>query len=187
MKSALIFVIAWLAFAIASVTANAQTAKDLVLQRLGEGDLPVIHAQKGFSTLIEFPAGQKIVDVTCGDKEFWVVEGGGRYLHVKPAKEGVVTNLNVVMENDIVYAFVLREISRTGGATESADLHVTVKPSDDAAQLSKKLASGVKENEQPRAVFAQTPHAPAEPNPKPEAQSEKNEGHEQAVHEIVPH
>ena len=101
MRSAFIFIMAALIFLTATLTANAQTAKDLVLQRLGEGDLPVIHAQKGFSTLIEFPADQKIIDVTCGDKEFWVVEGGGRYLHVKPAKEGVVTNLNVVMEGDI--------------------------------------------------------------------------------------
>jgi len=177
MKGALILMLA-------TLTANAQTAKDLVLQRLGEGDLPVIHAQKGFSTLIEFPADQKIVEVTCGDKEFWVVEGGGRYLHVKPAKEGVVTNLNVVMEGDIVYAFVLREISRTGGATESADLHVTVKPSEDTAKLSKKLASGVKEDEPPKPPLA---HSSAEPNEKPQVQSEKNEGHERTVHETVPH
>src|SRR5580658_6776326 len=147
MKSALIFIIAAVVFLMASLTANAQTAKDVVLQRQGESDLPVIHVQKGFSTLIEFPADQKIVDVTCGDKESWVVEGGGRYLHVKPAKEGVVTNLNVVMDGDIVYAFVLREISRTGGATEPADLHVTVKPSEDMSKLGKKLASGAKEVE----------------------------------------
>jgi type IV secretory pathway VirB9-like protein len=183
MKSALLFVVAAVVFIMASFTANAQTAKDVVLQRLGESDLPVIHAQKGFSTLIEFPAGQKIVDVTCGDKEFWVVEGGGRYLHVKPAKEGVVTNLNVVMDQDIVYAFVLREISRSGGATESADLHVTVKPTEDTAALSKKLASEMKENE-PRKPLG---IGPVESYGKPQAQSEKNEGHEQAVQETVPH
>ena len=180
MKSALILVLT-------ALTINAQTARDLVLQRLGEADLPVIHAQKGFSTLIEFPGDQKIVEVTCGDKEFWVVEGGGRYLHVKPAKEGVVTNLNVVMEGDIVYAFVLREISRTGGATEGADLHVTVKPGEDTARLNKKPASGVKENEHPKPVPAHSSQAPVEPNEKPQAQSEKNQGHEQSAHETAPH
>ena len=175
MKKVLLFMMVALGFIMATLAANAQTAKDLVLQRLGEGDLPVIHAQKGFSTLIEFPADQKIVEVTCGDKEFWVVEGGGRYLHVKPAKEGVVTNLNVVMQGDIVYAFVLREISRTGGATESADLHVTVKPSDDTAKLNKKPAPGVKEIEPPKLLPAQSPQAPAEPKEKPQAPSEKKE------------
>jgi type IV secretory pathway VirB9-like protein len=183
MKSTLIFVIAALVLVMAALTVNAQTAKDVVLQRLGEGDLPVIHAQKGFSTLIEFPVGQKIVDVTCGDKESWVVEGGGRYLHVKPAKDGVVTNLNVVMNDDVVYAFVLREISRTGGATESADLHVTVKPSEDTAKLSKKPASGVAEKEQPKSLGI----APVESYEKPQAQNEKKEGHEQAAHEPIPH
>ncbi len=175
MKKVLLFMMVALGFIIATLTANAQTAKDLVLQRLGEGDLPVIHAQKGFSTLIEFPAGQKIVEVTCGDKEFWVVEGGGRYLHVKPAKEGVVTNLNVVMEGDIVYAFVLREISRTGGATDSADLHVTVKPSDETSKLNKNLAPGVKESEPPKPTPVQVPQAPAEPKEKAQAPSEKKE------------
>ena len=174
MKSVLLFIMVALGFIMATLTANAQTAKDLVLQRLGEGDLPVIHAQKGFSTLIEFPAGQKIVDVTCGDKEFWVVEGGGRYLHVKPAKEGVVTNLNVVVEGDIVYAFVLREISRAGGTTESADLHVTVKPGEDTAKLNKKLTSGVKESE-PKPLSAQGPQAPTEPKEKPQVPTEKKD------------
>lgn len=182
MKSDLIFFIAALVFVIA---ANAQTAKDVVLQRLGEGDLPIIHAQKGFSTLIEFPADQKIVDVTCGDKEFWVVEGGGRYLHVKPAKEGVITNLNVVMEGDIVYAFVLREITRPGGATESADLHVTVKPGQDTAKLNKNSAPGVKEKEPPKPAPADGPQAPAAPDKKPQGQIEKNEGQEQSAHEAV--
>ena len=176
MKRAFMFVMAALVFVIAALTANAQTAKDLVLQRLGESDLPVIHAQKGFSTLIEFPADHKIVDVTCGDKESWVVEGGGRYLHVKPAKEGVVTNLNVVMDGDIVYAFVLREISRTGGATEPADLHVTVKPSEDTSKLEKKLTSGAKEVEPPKPPSIPVPQAPPEAKEKPEPKPEKKEG-----------
>ena len=173
MKSTLIFVIAALVLVMAALTVNAQTAKDVVLQRLGEGDLPVIHAQKGFSTLIEFPVGQKIVDVTCGDKESWVVEGGGRYLHVKPAKEGVVTNLNVVMDGDIVYAFVLREISRTSGSTEPADLHVTVKPNEDTARLNKKLASSAKEVEAPKPLAIPVPQAAPEPKDKPELKPEK--------------
>jgi len=174
MKSALVFIIAALVFLMRALTANAQDTKDPVMQRLGESDLPVIHVQKGFSTLIEFPAGQKIVDVTCGDKEFFVVEGGGRYLHVKPAKEGVVTNLNVVMESDIVYAFILREISRSGGATESADLHVTVKPSEDTAKLNKKLASDAKENETPKPPPPPPPPPPPRP-PVPRASAEPND------------
>lgn len=184
MKSAFTFFMAALVFIVAALTANAQTTKEPGLQRLGTGDLPVIHVQKGFSTLIEFPADQKIVEVTCGDKELFVVEGGGHFLHVKPAKEGVVTNLNVVMQGDIVYAFVLRE---TGGATERADLHVTVKPTEDTAKLSKKFASGVKEIEPPNAVPSQSPQAPAEPKETPQPQAEKNEGHGQAVREAVPH
>lgn len=175
MRRTFMRIIAALVFVIAAVTLSAQTTNGPVLKRLGEGDLPVIHGQKGFSTLIEFPADQKIVDVTCGDRESWVVEGGGRYLHVKPAKEGAVTNLNVVMEGDIVYAFVLREISRSGGNTETADLHVTVKRGEDTAQRDKDRASIAKELESLKASPVQNPQAPKEPKEKPQTQIEKKE------------
>ena len=102
-----------------------------------QNDLPVIRTQKGFSTLIEFPEDKKIVEVTCGDKEFWVVEGKGRFLHVKPAKEGIITNLNVLTEGDVVYAFLLKEISRTVDAKDGPDLRVTVNGVDEVAKLRK--------------------------------------------------
>lgn len=186
MKNAFRFLLAAPIFVLTALTVNAQTGKDLVLQRLSQSDLPVIRAQKGFSTLIEFPADQKIVDVTCGDKEFWVVEGGGRYLHIKPAKEGVMTNLNVVMEGDIVYAFLLKEISRSS-ASEIADLHVTVKPSEDAARLSKRLASGGKESGPPTPMPAQSSQAPVEANERPQVPNEKNDRHEQSTSEAATH
>lgn len=120
-----------------SMAMSAQTQKKVTLQKFSQNDMPVIHTQKGFSTLIEFPEDQKIVEVTCGDKEFWVVEGKGRFLHVKPAKEGIITNLNVLTEGDTVYAFLLKEISRTVGAKDGPDLRVTVNGFDELAKLRK--------------------------------------------------
>jgi hypothetical protein len=116
---------------------NAQTQKKVTLQKFSQNDLLVIRTQKGFSTLIEFPEDQKIVEVTCGDKEFWVVEGKGRFLHVKPAKEGIITNLNVLTEGDVIYAFLLKEISRTVNAKDGPDLRVTVNGVDELAKLRK--------------------------------------------------
>jgi hypothetical protein len=120
-----------------SVAMSAQTQKNVTLQKFSQNDLLVIRTQRGFSTLIEFPEDQKIIEVTCGDKEFWVVEGKGRFLHVKPAKEGIVTNLNVLTEGDTIYAFLLKEISRTVGAKDGPDLRVTVNGVDELTKLRK--------------------------------------------------
>jgi hypothetical protein len=130
MKTILVFFAACLAI-------GAQTQK-VMLQKFGENDLLVIRTQKNFSTLIEFPANQGILEATCGDKEFWVIEGKGRFLNVKPAKEGITTNLNVLVEGDIIYSFLLKEVSRPGGTKEgTADFRITVRTVDELTKLRK--------------------------------------------------
>jgi type IV secretory pathway VirB9-like protein len=109
----------------------------VALQRFGESDLHVIRAQKGFSTIIEFPVNQGILEATCGDKEFWVIEGNGRFLNLKPAKEGITTNLNVLVAGDIIYSFLLKEVSKSKGAKEEADFRVTVSSVNELAKLRK--------------------------------------------------
>ncbi len=156
------------------VTAYGQTTGGPALRRLGENDLPVIHTQRGFSTLIEFPADQKIREITCGDKEFWVVEGTGRFLHVKPAKEGIVTNLNVIVDGDVVYAFILREINRAGGSKEKPDLQVTVSPGEDPKELRASLDASVRENASLKESVSEREQAFAELNQKYEAEKAKS-------------
>src|SRR5258708_3452349 len=97
---------------------SAEAQKKVAIQKSGESDLLLIKTQKGFSTLIQFSESDEISEVTCGDKEFWVIEGKGRYLHVKPAKEGIVTNLNVLLKGDVVYSFLLKEISSKTGTSK---------------------------------------------------------------------
>jgi type IV secretion system protein VirB9 len=122
---------------ITCMTIWAQVPKKVTLQTFGESDLLLIRTKKSFSTLIEFPEGHTIQEVTCGDKEFWVVEGKGRFLHVKPAKEGVVTNLNVLLDGDVVYSFLLKEISTKTGTPLKPDLRVVVNGGDEVAKLRK--------------------------------------------------
>lgn len=136
-------------------TASALTsahAEKRTLQKSGESDLLLIRAQTGFSTLVEFPPDQEIVEVACGDKEFWVVEVKGRFLHVKPAKPGAVTNLNVIVKGDIVHSFLLKEITKSGGK-DKPDLRVIVPRVEDdgrpvvAAALSDELLKLKKDKE----------------------------------------
>src|SRR4051812_41346799 len=49
-----------------------------------------------YTTMIVLPEGEEILDVICGDKDFWVITSAQNIAHVKPAKEGAATNLNLV-------------------------------------------------------------------------------------------
>ena len=46
--------------------------------------------------MVVLPEGEEILDVICGDKDFWVISATHNIAHVKPAKEGAATNLNLV-------------------------------------------------------------------------------------------
>ena len=41
-----------------------------------------------YTTMIVLPEGEEILDVVCGDKDFWVISATHNIAHVKPAKEG---------------------------------------------------------------------------------------------------
>src|SRR5438876_11661943 len=62
-----------------------------------------------YTTMILLPEGEEILDVVCGDKDFWVISASQNIAHVKPAKEGAATNLNLVTASGTVYSFLLQE------------------------------------------------------------------------------
>ena len=66
--------------------------------------------------MIVLPDGEEILDVICGDRDFWVISATHNIAHVKPAKEGAATNLNLVTASGAVYSFLLTEKSGTGDA-----------------------------------------------------------------------
>lgn len=76
-----------------------------------------------YTTMIVLPANDEILDVICGDRDFWVISATQNIAHVKPAKAGAATNLNLVTASGAIYSFLLSE----GGApTTSPDLKVYV-------------------------------------------------------------
>src|SRR5438128_1724104 len=82
---------------------NLLLGADPTIQRLGRADLIRVPTMVRFTTLIVLPEGEEISEVTCGDKEYWVIEATkGCTVHVKPAKEGAVTNLNIVSKSGAV-------------------------------------------------------------------------------------
>jgi type IV secretory pathway VirB9-like protein len=79
-----------------------------------------------YTTMIVLPEGEDILDVICGDKDFWIVSATQNMAHVKPAKEGASTNLNLVTGSGAVYSFLLTE---KNGGTPDLKVYVTSDPS----------------------------------------------------------
>jgi type IV secretory pathway VirB9-like protein len=87
-----------------------------------------------YTTMVVLPEDEEILDVICGDKDFWVISATHNIAHIKPAKEGAATNLNLVAASGAVYSFLLSE--RGGGGTP--DLKVYVNADANAARAKPK-------------------------------------------------
>ncbi len=98
------------------------------LVRYSEKDVIPINAKVRFSTLIVLPANEEILDYTTGDKDYWIINGVHNLCYLKPAAEGIKTDLNLVTASGHIYSFLLREISHEPGA--QPDLKVFVVPKD---------------------------------------------------------
>ena len=94
----------------------------------GERDVLRLKAKLRYTTLIVLPKNEQILDFTCGDKEFWIVNGTQNFAYVKPARANSQTNLNLITASGNVYSFVLSEVS--GNAGLEPDLKVFVQPKD---------------------------------------------------------
>jgi type IV secretion system protein VirB9 len=94
-------------------------------------DLVALRAKVRYTTMIVLPEGEDILEATCGDKEFWIVNAHGAIAYVKPAKPGSETNLNLRTASGQVYPFLLSEISAVKGA--EPDLAVYLEPEDPAS------------------------------------------------------
>jgi type IV secretory pathway VirB9-like protein len=74
-----------------------------------------------YTTMVVLPQDEEILDVICGDRDFWVVSATQNIAHVKPAKDGATTNLNLVTASGAIYSFLLTEAK-----TAQPDLKVYV-------------------------------------------------------------
>lgn len=80
-----------------------------------------------YTTMVLLPDGEEILDVICGDKDYWVISATHNIAHVKPAKEGAATNLNLVTTSGAVYSFLLTE--KSGAGMPDLKVYVTADPS----------------------------------------------------------
>jgi type IV secretory pathway VirB9-like protein len=80
-----------------------------------------------YTTMVVLPEGEEILDVICGDKDFWVISSTHNIAHIKPAKEGAGTNMNLVTASGTVYSFLLSE--KNGNGMPDLKVYVNADPS----------------------------------------------------------
>ena len=90
-------------------------------------DIVPINAKLKYTTLIEVPPSEKIMEAATGDKEFWIVDVVSNFCFVHPAKEGISSNLNLITDKGNIYSFTLQDVSNT---SEAPDLKVLIQPAD---------------------------------------------------------
>jgi type IV secretory pathway VirB9-like protein len=112
--------------AISTSTAFGQDASARTVQYHSQDIVP-IHAKLKYTTLIEVPATEKIMEAATGDKDFWVVDVVSNFCFVHPAKEGISSNLNLITDKGNIYSFTLEDVSNT---SQSPDLKVLIQPAD---------------------------------------------------------
>ena len=114
-----------------SSVAVAQDASARTVQYHAQDIVP-IHAKLKYTTLIEVPPTEKIMEAATGDKDFWVVDVVGNFCFVHPAKAGISSNLNLITDKGNIYSFTLQDIS---GTNDLPDLKVLIELADRSSIL----------------------------------------------------
>lgn len=109
-----------------SAPPDAQPSARVV--QYGDKDVVKVNTKLRYTTLIVLPKNEQILDFTCGDQAYWVVNGNQNFAYIKPAKAGSQTNLNLVTASGNIYSFVLAEISEVADA--APDLKVFIEPKE---------------------------------------------------------
>jgi len=93
-------------------------------------DIISIRAKVKYTTLIQLPNTEKIIEAATGDKEFWIIDVVGSFCFVHPAKAGIHSNLNLITDKGNIYSFTLEDVS---DQSTEPDLRVIVRPADSSS------------------------------------------------------
>ena len=91
-------------------------------------DIVPIRAKMKYTTLIQVPPTEKIMEAATGDKDFWVVDVVGNFCFVHPAKAGISSNLNLITDKGNIYSFTLQDVSATSIAPDLKVLDRACRP-----------------------------------------------------------
>jgi type IV secretory pathway VirB9-like protein len=120
---------------VATVSAQAVGIREV---SASDRSLITLNTKIRYTTMILLPEGEEILDVVVGDRDFWVISATQNIAHVKPAKEGAATNLNLVTASGTVYSFLLNE-----GKGTQPDLKLYVNADPNASHGKPKYYSAI--------------------------------------------
>ena len=133
--------VATLTFASLAIIPLAAQSTGIREVSASDRNLIQLHTRIRYTTMVILPEDEEILDVVCGDRDFWVISAAQNIAHIKPAKEGAATNLNLVTSRGTVYSFLLTE-----GKTTQPDLKVYVTADPSAQRAKPKYVSATQVN-----------------------------------------
>lgn len=93
-----------------SAAAQGPTVREI---RYTANGLPTLATQIRYTTIVRLPDGEGIMDIACGDVDFWITNIVGNTALIKPAKEGASTNVTIFGTSGRIYPFLARESKTT--------------------------------------------------------------------------
>ncbi|MFA5910569.1 MAG: TrbG/VirB9 family P-type conjugative transfer protein [Vicinamibacterales bacterium] len=114
MRALLIPIVASLTWASLDVCPAAAQAGGIREVTATDRNVIPLNTRLRYTTMIVLPDGDEILDVICGDRDFWVISAVQNVAHVKPAKADAETNLNLVTAKGAIYSFLLKEKAGSG-------------------------------------------------------------------------
>jgi type IV secretion system protein VirB9 len=106
----------------ATVAHGQQTAR---VVKYHANDIVRVRAKMRYTTLIQLPSTEKILEVATGDKDFWIIDTVGNYCFLHPAKQAIHSNLNLITDKGNIYSFTLDDVENA-----EPDLKIVIEPSD---------------------------------------------------------
>jgi hypothetical protein len=91
---------------------HGQTSEGVREFTLSPKTVQTVHGKLGFTSVIVLPPDEPIAETVIGDTAGWFVEDSGNVIKITMLKAGAESNVNVVMADNRIYTFLLREIGK---------------------------------------------------------------------------
>lgn len=101
------------ALALLPVATSAGQSEGIREVSVSERSVIPLTTRVRYTTMVVLPPAEEILDIVCGDKDYWIISAAQNVAHIKPAREGATTNLNLVTASGAIYSFTLAESRQT--------------------------------------------------------------------------
>jgi type IV secretion system protein VirB9 len=118
----------WLIATFLSVTMASAAQQTSRVVKYHPNDIIPVKARMHYTTLIQLPPTEKIMQAATGDKDFWIIDIIANYCFFHPAKADIHSNLNLITDKGNVYSFTLDDQE-----ADPPDLKVVIEASDASA------------------------------------------------------